>query len=240
MFTIAYVYNFYFLNFLTDYFHFCEFPVQPVAVYPFNNKTLANDVSLNKGTGKTLGTTFSRGINGEPGGSIEVHGRRDSHITLYNNHDILDTKVSITILLHVYPYGSKGAIVNYKIDGNGVQMYATDKYGAWTLGARINPRDPSSLGSEVYAAKILQKNKWQFIGVTYNGSTSVVKLWHDGRVVASLWEKSITQIATQFDVRVGARDTDYFHGRVACLQFYSTALTKGQIDNARIACKPCK
>ena len=226
----------YFIS-LTDFFHFCEFPVHPVAVYPFNNETLANDVSPDKAVGKLMGTSFSPGINGEPGGSIEVHGNADSYIELSKDAENLNIKQSITILLHVYPMGSPGPIVNYKKDGHGVQIYETDS----ALEARVNRRNDVRTGS-VKTGEKLQRDQWHFIGITYNYSSGLVKLWQDGRDVASKNIGSI-QIATQFDVRIGARqmvNDNFFSGRVACLQFYSTALTQREIEKARKACKPCK
>ena len=222
---------------LTGFFHFCEFPVLPVAVYPFNNETLANDVSPHKAVGELVGTTFSPGIHGEPGGSIEVQGRDDSYIELRKDAGNLNIKLSITILLYVYPLGSPGPIVNYRRDGHGVQIYETAK----ALAARVIQRnDGRKLPVETDR---LQRDQWHFIGMTYNYSSGLVKLWQDGREVAVRYIKSI-QIATQFDVRIGARqmvnDNDSFSGRVACLQFYSTALTQREIEKARIACEPCK
>ena len=209
-------------------------------MYPFNTQTLANDVSPYKGTGQTKGTKFSPGIHGEPGGSIEVQGHMGSYIELHSEK--LDTKMSITILLYVYPLGREGPIVNYKKDGHGVQLYETSRDGGETLAVRINQRD-QKFKPEVAKAGILRRNEWHFIGVSYNSSSGFVKLWDDGNQVASQQIGRI-EIATQFDVRVGARniarDVGYFHGRVACLQFYSVALTQRMIDKARIACKPCK
>lgn len=227
---------------MTVYYHFCEFPQLPVAVYPFNNETGVKDVSPHRGEGISKGTLFSQGIHGELGGSIKVQGHSDSYIELTNTGN-LDTKVSITILLYVYPLGSSGPIVNYKRDGHGVQIYETSRNGKGTLGARINPRDTVRYQPEVYKARILRFNEWQFIGVTYNGSSGVVKLWHEGQAVASRRYDRLADIATQFDVRIGTRQGntgEYFNGRLACLQFYSTALTVLQIEKARIACKPCK
>lgn len=226
---------------MTAYYHFCEFPQLPVAVYPFNNETGVKDVSPHRGEGISKGTLFSQGIPGELGGSIEVQGHSDSYIELTNTGN-LDTKVSITILLYVYPLGSPGPIVNYKRDGHGVQIYETSSDGNGTLGARINPRDSGKYQPEV-KARILRFNEWQFIGVTYNGSSGVVKLWHEGQAVASRRYDRLADIATQFVVRIGTRQGnsgECFSGRLACLQFYSTALNVLQIKNARIACKPCK
>lgn len=206
-------------------------------MYPFNNETLANDVSPHKAAGELVGTSFSPGINGEPGGSIQVQGRADSYIELSRDAGNLDIKSSITILLYVYPMGSPGPIVNYKKDGHGVQIYETDR----TLAARVIQRNDGRL-EPVETGRILQRDQWHFIGMTYNYSSGLVKLWHEGREAASGHIGSI-QIATQFDVRIGARqlvNDRFFTGRVACLQFYSTALTQREIEKARIACQPCK
>ena len=207
-------------------------------MYPFNNETLANDVSPHKAVGELVGTIFSPGINGEPGGSIEVQGRADSYIELSRDAGNLNIKFSITILLYVYPLGSPGPIVNYKKDGHGVQIYETDS----ALAARVIQRNYGRT-KPVETDRRLQQDQWHFIGMTYNYSSGLIKLWQDGREVAFRNIGSM-QIATQFDVRIGARqivnDYDFFRGRVACLQFYSTALTQREIGKARIACKPCK
>ena len=188
-----------------------------------------------------MGTRFTPGIHGEPGGSIEVQGRADSYVELSKSTGNLDTKLSITILLYVYPLGSPGPIVNYKRDGHGVQIYETIDPTERSLAVRVNRRD-SSYTKVVVKAGILKLNQWNFIGLTYNYSSGLVSLWHDGREVESKEIKPI-EIATQFDVRIGARqiaNDDFFRGRLACLQFYSTALTQRDIEKARIACKPCK
>lgn len=207
-------------------------------MYPFNNETLANDVSPHKAVGELVGTTFSPGIHGEPGGSIQVHGRAQSYIELSGDAGNLNIKLSITILLYVYPMGSQGPIVNYKKDGHGVQIYETDS----ALAARVIRRNEDRT-LPVETVRRLQRDQWHFIGMTYNYSSGLVKLWQDGLEVASRDIKSM-QIATQFDVRIGARqivnENNFFKGRVACLQFYSTALTQRKIQKARIACKPCK
>lgn len=233
--------NIFFL-FSIAYFHFCEFSVVPVAVYPLNNETLANDVSPYKGAGEAVGTTFAPGIHGEPGGSIEVQGRADSYVELSKSTGNLNIKLSITILLYVYPMGSPGPIVNYKRDGHGVQIYETKYPAQRSLAARVNKRN-SGYTKAVVKAGILKLNQWNFIGLTYNYSSGLVSLWHEGREVASGKIKPATEIATQFNVRIGARqiaNDDFFRGKVACLQFYSTALAQRDIEKARIACKPCK
>ena len=199
-------------------------------------------MSLHNAKGEQKGTVFSPGIHGEPNGSIEVQGRSDSYIELKKDAGNLNIKYSISILLYVYPMGSPGPIVNYKKDGHGVQIYES-KYprDSQTLAARVNERSKLGRTKVVQKIGILTRNQWHFIGMTYNYSSGLVKLWHNGHQVA-FQNIGTIQIATQFDVRIGARQitNQFFRGRVACLQFYNTALTQRQIEKARIACKPCK
>lgn len=225
---------------LIAYYHFCEFQVLPKAVYPFNNITVANDVSPYKGVGFAAGTEFSPGIHGEEQGSIEVQGRADSYIELRKDAGNLNIKRSITILLYVYPLGRAGPIVNYKKDGHGVQIYE-DRFSDRALATRVNRRNLRRT-AVIKKTGILTRNEWHYVGMTYDYSSGLVSLWHNDQEVSS-GNIGRTEIATQFDVRIGARQTspdDFFKGRVACLQFYSTVLTQRQIEKARIACKPCK
>ena len=131
--------------------------------------------------------------------------------------------------------------MNYKKDGHGVQMYE-DRFSEKAFAARVNRRNLRRT-KVVKKSGILSRHEWHYIGMTYDYDSGSVKLWHNGKEVASANIGS-TEIATQFDVRIGARQTmstdDAFKGRVACLQFYSTVLTQRQIEKARIACKPCK
>ena len=125
--------------FLSEFYHFCEFQVQPVGVFPLDKNHSANDVSPNKSAGKSVGVLWAPGIHGEPDGSLLLQGSADSYIELDQGN--LDTKKSLTILAFIYPMGSEGPIVNYKVDGNGVQLWETKSRGEGTLMARFNRRD---------------------------------------------------------------------------------------------------
>ena len=81
---------------------------------------------------------------------------------------------------------------------------------------------------------IYQLNEWNQVGATYDNTTGVAQLWHNGKMVKS---RNIGQIklATQYPIRIGARDGDdrRFAGKIACLQIYNKALDEQQIGNLK-------
>ena len=72
------------------------------------------------------------------------------------------------------------------------------------------------------------------MGATYDNTTGVAQLWHNGKMVKS---RNIGQIklATQYPIRIGARDGDdrRFAGKISCLQIYDKALDEQQIGNLK-------
>ena len=79
-----------------------------------------------------------------------------------------------------------------------------------------------------------QLNEWNQVGATYDNTTGVAQLWHNGKMVKS---RNIGQIklATQYPIRIGARDGDErrFAGKISCLQIYNKALDEQQIGNLK-------
>jgi len=77
-------------------------------------------------------------------------------------------------------------------------------------------------------------NEWNQVGATYDNTTGVAQLWHNGKMVKS---RNIGQIklATQYPIRIGARDGDErrFAGKISCLQIYNKALDEQQIGNLK-------
>lgn len=56
-------------------------------------------------------------------GAFLFNGNKSSYIEINNTDGKLDTKNSITILANIFPTGSDGPIVNYKVDGWGVHLW---------------------------------------------------------------------------------------------------------------------
>ena len=62
-------------------------------------------------------------ITGIKDGAFLFKGNKTSYIEIHNKGK-LDTKYSITILANIFPTGSDGPIVNYKVDGWGCPLMA--------------------------------------------------------------------------------------------------------------------
>ena len=83
---------------------------------------------------------------------------------------------------------------------------------------------------------ILQPNKWNEVGASYDNMTGVAQLWHDGKMVESRNIGQI-QLRTQFPIRIGAdsRDKRHFKGKISCVQIYDRALTAEQVGLSEVA-----
>ena len=138
------------------------------------------------------------------------------------NRGTLDLGNCVTILGWIYHQGNAGPIVNYKRNGWGVHLWMVSPK---TLFVRYTQR----LGrrfTHALAYRGVRPRTWQFVGTSYNKNTGVAKLYINGKMVARRKIGKIS-LATNYEIRVGARQGDrrYFRGRIACLQFYSAALT---------------
>lgn len=75
------------------------------------------------------------------------------------------------------------------------------------------------------------------MGTTYDYTTGVARLWLDGQKAAELNIGTGMTLATQDDVRMGAKGGDgrYFRGRISAMQVYNVALTPEQINAVKNA-----
>ena len=187
-----------------------------------------------------MGTSFSNGINNEDQASILFHGRNDSYIEVPRS-PALDTKWSITILFYIFPISSSGPIINYKVDGSGVQIWQLPGTTAAKnqIMVRFNKR------SLRYTTKLqmecLEVKNWNYIGASYDYDSGIARLYKNGQELQGV-RIGKTTIGTQFDIRLGAIKymTDYFNGKLSCLQIYERALSAEEIQSARHSCEPGK
>ena len=109
--------------------------------------------------------------------------------------------------------------------------------GPRVLFVRFVRRSRGRTSSVATYSKKPRYRAWNYIGATYDYNTGVATLWLNSRPVA---RQSIGRfdLATNYPVRMGARigDRRAFHGKIACLQVYSVALTAKQIRGARKRC----
>ena len=175
--------------------------------------------------------TFSR--VGWLGGSIHLRGIANSFIEIPNQAGSdLDTRTSITLLMHVFPVGNRGPILSFHEDGLGVQIWQEAlEDGKGILTARFVWRDFSQPPALTKA--VLTMNAWNFIGASYDHDSGIARLWHNGNAVEAKFIGSKMELATQFSIRIGAiasaRPGHCFQGRVRDLHIFCESVGKEMV-----------
>lgn len=175
------------------------------------------------------------GIDRHPEGALELEGTPASFIEIPNFIDgLLDAEKSITMLAFIYPTGRSGPIVSYHADGLGVQLgyeRCDDELGSLT--ASFIPRDLMPTAAPL-RVPVLTNHEWNFVGASYDHSSGIARLWHNGKEVKAEMIGMGFDLATQFPVRVGALESCYpqntFSGRISHLHIYGEALTADNIQ----------
>ena len=182
--------------------------------------------------------TFSRvasapGPDGTQGGSIHLRGTANSFIEIPNQAGSdLDTRTSITLLMHVFPVGNRGPILSFHEHGLGVQIWQEGlEDGKGILTARFVWRDFSQPPALTKA--VLTINTWNFIGASYDHDSGIARLWHNGYVVDAKFIGRKMELATQFSIRIGAIASagpgHCFQGRVRELHIFCESLGKEMV-----------
>ena len=184
--------------------------------------------------GRVSGATLAVGPWGQADGSYQFSGTATSYVEIPNTQgQLLDFRRSVSILAWIYWEGKPGPIVNYHSNGFGVHLWAT---GQNQLFARFVKRNGDLSKPLTFSG--LQMKSWQYVGCSYNYITGEAKLWLNSKAVIEV-KLEIFEIQTQFDIRIGARlnDQRFFKGRIACVQFYPSALTGAEIAQVKDVCK---
>ncbi|XP_068709592.1 NFX1-type zinc finger-containing protein 1-like [Montipora foliosa] len=212
---------------------FCK----PLLMFPFNNACLNKEYFSQKPLAfMSPGLRLAPGADGSPGGSIELCGHLNSFIEIPNFEcGYADAGRSITILAFVYPTGGCGPIICYEVHGYGLQIWCEQagvNNGIGTLTACFVRRDLAVALS--IRKTVLQINTWNYIGVSYDHSSGMARLWHNGNEVKATFIGVNFSLATQFPIRIGALakpwQNAFFTGRISHLHIYSEALG---IENIR-------
>lgn len=207
--------------------------MQPVAVFPLDSLcggleriSRANLATLSR-------ITWAAGVDGKQNGSAQLRGTPDSFIEIPNRDGSgLDTRTSITLLMHVFPVGNRGPILSFHEDGLGVQIWQEGVVeGKGILTARFAWRDCSQPPTVTKA--VLNMNAWNFIGASYDHDSGIARLWHDGNEVEAKFIGRKMELATQFSIRIGALATagpaHCFRGRVSELHIFAEALGRNSV-----------
>ncbi|XP_066274196.1 atrial natriuretic peptide receptor 1-like isoform X3 [Branchiostoma lanceolatum] len=215
----------------------------PVGLWPLNRKNKATDVSKsysgsthgwvnNWNNGTTNNTRYAE--DPDEGPVFVFTGSPDSKIQIIpkdNNEMVLDVRQSLTVLVKVWPDGTRTGNGNgtiFRYNGSGMELLKLD---GTALSARFVRRDGTFL-KQVNKGEVLTPRQWNYIGVSYDYRTGIAKLWHEGKEVASE-SIGIVDLRTQGDITVG----EQFNGRITCLQLYNYAMDDSQIVAAKTACK---
>ena len=176
---------------------------------------------------------WAPGLDGVQGGSIQLRGTPASFVEIPNRAGSdLDTRTSITLLMHVFPVGNRGPILCFHEDGLGVQIWQEGlEEGKGILTARFVCRDFSQPLALTKA--VLTMNAWNFIGASYDHDSGIACLWHNGNAVDAKFIGSKMELATQFSIRIGAiasAGPDHcFQGRFRELHIFNESLGKEMV-----------
>lgn len=207
-----------------------------MAFFPLTSKYGSRDISPTRNLpGKMAGVVPATGPDGQKGGAFKFRGRPDSFIE-FPNKGRLDTKDSITILAYVNPE-TPGPIFNYDPKGFGMHLWMVRPN---VLFARFVKRNKKF--TRPVATNRVKPGTWNWVAATYDKNTGYARLYVDSRITAERNLGRLT-LATNYPVRMGARvgDSQFFRGKITCVQVYKVALTGQQIRAARKSCfKPGK
>ena len=131
------------------------------------------------------------------------------------------------MLCWLYPGGQNGPLFNYRNNGSwGVHLWVL-----WhQLFVQFTKRN-YSLTQHLIHTPLEPENGWKFVGASYDQANGDAKLWVDGKAVQTVNIGANLQLATQDNVRMGAKigDDRHFKGKIAQMQVYNIALTQEQI-----------
>lgn len=145
---------------------------------------------------------------------------------------LLDLKGTMTILLFINAE-TTGPLFQYSANYWGVHLFYNTPNNFF---GRLTKR--SSLDILPSLASPIPLGEWKFVGFTYDALTGQNTLWIDGQAVKT-YNVGIHEIATQFEIRLGAINFNHLHyrGKIACVQVYKKVLTGQQIEDARRLCR---
>ena len=208
-----------------------------MAFFPLSGPNGTVDLSPNEATKAVPNNiAFAPGPFGNPNGSFFFSGMNNSYVELKNNGD-LDTRFSFSVFAWVHLHNSSGPIYQYEILNR--LSGCTLKVFHLTLGVRVRFMDRKTFQRySLYKTNILEADKWNFIGTTYDYHTGTATIFVNNSTVMQSVVKPNMELATASDVLIGATKNwkTFFRGRISCLQFYDQALSVEQIIKVKARC----
>ena len=186
--------------------------------------------------GNSVGIGYAPGPFGNPNGSFFFAGQQNSYVEL-GNPGKLDARFSVSVFMWVLLNNSSGPTFQYEIPFKryGISMWVYHQ--GMSVSAKYVSRKEDVV-KRFFKKDILEEDKWNFIGTTYDYNTAVVTVWVNNKTVIRKQINVKMELATQYEVRLGAtrRNPTYFRGRIACFQVYDRALSDDQILVVKSRC----
>ncbi|MCB9234639.1 MAG: HYR domain-containing protein [Bacteroidia bacterium] len=190
-------------------------------VYYAMNEGSGTSISDELGNGPngflTSGVTWTTGFSGT---ALQLPGTGNFYAEIPNGTGgPLDAPNSVSMFARFIP-GTNGSaqmpIIQYGPNGWGCHLW---QVGPNTLFVRFTVRNSLAFTTGL-AANVLVPGEWNCVGATYDQSTGLATLWHNGNIVSQL-NIGIIPLATNLPVRIGSVN---FDGR----------RTNGVVDDVRI------
>ncbi|XP_032240504.2 uncharacterized protein LOC116619643 isoform X2 [Nematostella vectensis] len=209
---------------------------KPSVLFPLNERYGHQDISGNNVPSGPISNIYPYpGPYGTPGGSMYFKGEASSYMVI-PKHANIDTRYSMTMILWVYPQGTRGPILEYTNPDNinwAVHLWFST---STTLFIRFARRADNVLFDAI--GKDVPISNWYYVAITYSYMSGIQSLYINGAKIAQL-NIGIAEMATNYEITLGAnsRSTDYFKGRIACLQIYNSELTGTEIELVKHICR---
>ncbi|KXJ25113.1 hypothetical protein AC249_AIPGENE21222 [Exaiptasia diaphana] len=190
-----------------------DFP-NPVALYPLNASSGANEISLDP---LLKGEAYNMVQPDWLNESYYFPGLEDSYIAINHNGN-LDLMKSITITAWIFPQGNSGFIVTY---GNGTGIKMLDQK---TLVGQLVFEEEKEYKQQQLKLSGLKNATWNFIGISYDFLTGHAKLFI-GDNIMSRRVGNRKLLATNSSVEIASS----FKGGISRVQFYDVSLNDSEI-----------
>ena len=205
-----------------------------LAVYPLDYIRRGRDLSRNRNpSARFYGITYKQGPDGRRDGSTQFYGRSNSYVEIPNTGK-LDARYSITVCIWVYHEGRRGIILNYNPNRRGFQLRMISPRVLQVIIVRRTKRTTITVQT---GGRIINYKAWTYIAVTFDERSQMLTIWVNSKPVVRRTIGKV-QLDTRKAIILGGQkgSREYFRGRLFCLQLYSVALNRKQIEETKKRC----
>ena len=204
-----------------------------VAWYPLDGDT--KDYSGNHYDGTPSGFTFDGTTNGWTGGkfgkAILLNGSNQISAPTMNLAGGVST-LSISVWVNEAvppPYEGKYSIINTGNDNCNTRVFVLDLRGNFPQFGLCNP-DGTNTGQQAVGNLQVLPGTWSFISGTFDGSTGILDVYENGRLVNSVSTGYSHAVARSSALLIGANDGGpQFNGAIDDVRVYNRVLSASEV-----------